>query len=148
MLFEKIVCRHSSSSALADLSAKDTSNADTSSISSGGGGGGGGSGDGNTSSDDDDSLFWTRILSIQSKFVVKNKSTHDLRAKIVDSHATSITENRVHRFLDTEAKKIIKRDAQCVCIDTVLNMRNFYLKENEVVQAHASAEYDALKVNT
>jgi hypothetical protein len=84
--------------------------------------------------------IWTRILSIQSKFVIKNKTSFDLRAKIVNSHA-SLDENRVHRFLDTEARKFAKK-SEYHAVDMILNMGNYYLKE----QDQKIEEYDALKV--
>lgn len=85
---------------------------------------------------------WTRVLSIQSKFVVKNKTAFDFRAKIVNSHH-SIGENRVHRFLDTESRRFVKRN-EYQTNDMILNLDNFYLKETD--QTHSNSEYDPLKV--
>lgn len=88
------------------------------------------------------SHVWTRVLSIRSKFVVRNRSAYDLKAKIVNSH-TTMSENRVHRFLDTEAKQLIRRDVY-EPIDMILNLDNFYLKDRE--SSETNSEYDALKV--
>lgn len=88
--------------------------------------------------------IWTRIISIQSKFVVRNKSPYELTTKVVDSHA-SVTESRVHRFLDTESRRFIGKN-QYQSIDMVLNLRNFYLKDAHHLQPQSNEEFDPLKV--
>lgn len=69
----------------------------------------------------------TRLLTIQSKFLLKNKTKYDFKFKVVN-HYTSTGKNKLHRYLDTESGRVLVHGGH-LPVDTVLNMGNFYLDQ-------------------